>query len=157
MTKNCKDISICVIDFTSPAEFFFGDNIIRKYYQLLLLYFSAFRLNVPKRHRRATAERNSSNRFRETRRYPKFSDLMCLDFVTYCYCCRTLWPLYSSLEAVTVGNFSKARLLLSFENRLCFKLTFSLEYIKHSRTGAHLLVKCRKNILIIFKITIVLD
>lgn len=110
---------------------FIRGNINRKYYQSCLLYFSTFRLSASERHRcSATAERNSSNRFRETRWYPKFSDLMCLDFVTYYYCC-TLWPLLSSLEAVTVVNFVKARLLLSFENRLCFELTFSLECIKH--------------------------
>lgn len=39
----------------------------------------------------------------------KFPDLMCPDFVTYCYCCRTPWPLRSSLGAVTVGNFVNAR------------------------------------------------
>lgn len=54
---------------------------------------------------------------------------MCLDFVTYCYCCRTPWPLRSSLVAVTVGNFAKARLLLSFGNKLCFKLIHFLSRV----------------------------
>jgi len=113
---------------TSSGKNFTRGCIARKYFIYFILRFFAPML----RNDIDALQRSSSNRFREKHGGTEsFPILMCLDFVTYCYCCRTPWPLRSSLGAVTVGNLANAR---GFYCRLKTGFVSNLHFLsKHSR------------------------